>query len=278
MPAARGEYVGLVAEVFLVVEGARQRSDPPLVAVADRDVHGKPAADGLIDSASGHAESTHWAGLVCLAVEIAVAGGKSPQTGTQHLRWLAAGNRQPVDARSWFGLRWLACANRARSRVIKACRIPGECSTPPFSGVVGSGRGCGVNVGSRVIRAGFTGTRGVLVSAVPSAGVGGPASCLGVRGSMILVVMNLTAVAADTTGTEVTGTTAPHRFFLELGRRYADRRSLVGSISSWWTMRLSLPRQLTSGHAYGLRATCRRGCFPGVLSHTSMDAASVDAM
>jgi hypothetical protein len=29
-----------------------------------------------------------------------------------------------------------------------------------FSGVVGSGRWCGVNVGSRVFRAGFTGTRG----------------------------------------------------------------------------------------------------------------------
>jgi hypothetical protein len=40
-----------------------------------------------------------------------------------------------------------------------------ECWAPPFSGVVGSGRWCGVNVGSRVIRAGFTGTRGVLVSA-----------------------------------------------------------------------------------------------------------------
>src|SRR3984893_2847952 len=53
------------------------------------------------------------------------------------------------------------------------------CAAPPFSGVVGSGRGCGVNVGSRVIRAGFTGTRGVLVSAVPSAGVGRPASLLG---------------------------------------------------------------------------------------------------
>jgi hypothetical protein len=47
-----------------------------------------------------------------------------------------------------------------------------ECSTPPFSGVVGSACGRGVNVSSRVNRAGFTGTRGVLVSAVPSAGVG----------------------------------------------------------------------------------------------------------
>jgi len=36
-----------------------------------------------------------------------------------------------------------------------------------------------VNVGSRFNRAGFTGTRGVLVSAVPSAGVGGPAPLLG---------------------------------------------------------------------------------------------------
>jgi hypothetical protein len=40
-----------------------------------------------------------------------------------------------------------------------------------------------MNVGSRVIRAGFTNTM-VLVSAVPSADIGGPASCLGVRGSM----------------------------------------------------------------------------------------------
>src|SRR5271168_1101212 len=52
-------------------------------------------------------------------------------------------------------------------------------SAPPFSGVVGSGRQCGVNLGSRVFRAGFTGTRRVLVSAVPSAGVGGPAPLLG---------------------------------------------------------------------------------------------------
>jgi hypothetical protein len=55
----------------------------------------------------------------------------------------------------------------------------GECSAPPFSGVVGSGRGCGVNVSSRSNRAGFTGTQRVLVSAVPSASVGGPASVLG---------------------------------------------------------------------------------------------------
>lgn len=53
---------------------------------------------------------------------------------------------------------------------------------------VGSSRGCGVNVGSRVIRAGFTSTRWVLASAVPSASVGNPASCLGVRGSMLVVV------------------------------------------------------------------------------------------
>jgi hypothetical protein len=65
-----------------------------------------------------------------------------------------------------------------------------ECLAPPFSGVVDSGRWGGVNVGSRVIRAGFTGTRGVLVSAVPSAGVGNPASCFGVRGS-VRVVMGL---------------------------------------------------------------------------------------
>ena len=57
--------------------------------------------------------------------------------------------------------------------------ISGECSAPPFSGVVGSGRWSGVNFGSRVFRAGFTNTQRVLVSAVPSASVGGPASLLG---------------------------------------------------------------------------------------------------
>jgi hypothetical protein len=66
-----------------------------------------------------------------------------------------------------------------------------ECSAPPFSGVVGSGRGCGVNVGSRVIRAGFTGTRGVLVSAVPSTGVGNPAAMLGGPGIEVEIVMLL---------------------------------------------------------------------------------------
>jgi len=66
-----------------------------------------------------------------------------------------------------------------------------ECSTPPFSGVVGSGCGCGVNVGSRVNRAGFTGTRGVLVSAVPSAGVGGPAPMLGGPGIQGWIVVFL---------------------------------------------------------------------------------------
>ena len=44
-----------------------------------------------------------------------------------------------------------------------------------------------MNVGSRVVQAGFTDTRGVLVRAVLSAGVGGPASCLGVRGSLVVV-------------------------------------------------------------------------------------------
>ena len=41
----------------------------------------------------------------------------------------------------------------------KACRTTlFECLAPPFSGVVGSGRWCGVNVGSRVVQAGFTDT------------------------------------------------------------------------------------------------------------------------
>ena len=49
-----------------------------------------------------------------------------------------------------------------------------------------------MNVGSRVFRAGFTGTRGVLVSAVPSAGVGGPASLLGGPGIWWGLVLRLT--------------------------------------------------------------------------------------
>jgi hypothetical protein len=61
-----------------------------------------------------------------------------------------------------------------------------ECSAPPFSGVIGSGRWCWVNVSSRFFRAGFTGTRGVLVSAVPSAGVGGPAPLLGGPGFEVM--------------------------------------------------------------------------------------------
>ena len=63
---------------------------------------------------------------------------------------------------------------------LKACRVTLlSWSAPPFSGVVSSGRWFGVNVGSRVIRAGFTDTREVLVYPVPSAGVGGPAPLLG---------------------------------------------------------------------------------------------------
>ena len=45
------------------------------------------------------------------------------------------------------------------SALTKACRTTlFECLAPPFSGVVGSGRWCGVNVGSRVVQAGFTDT------------------------------------------------------------------------------------------------------------------------
>jgi hypothetical protein len=62
----------------------------------------------------------------------------------------------------------------------------GGCPAPPFSGVVGSDRGYGMNISSRVNRAGFTGTRGVLVSAVPSAGVGGPAPSLGRPGIEVM--------------------------------------------------------------------------------------------
>ena len=65
----------------------------------------------------------------------------------------------------------------------KACRtISLSCGTA-LLGRRRQRRRCGANVSFRVIRAGFTGTRRVLVSAVPSADIGGPASCLGVRGS-----------------------------------------------------------------------------------------------
>jgi len=43
-------------------------------------------------------------------------------------------------------------------------------SAPPFSGVVGSGRGCGVNVSYRVIRAGYTNTRRVCPPALRAGG------------------------------------------------------------------------------------------------------------
>jgi hypothetical protein len=77
-------------------------------------------------------------------------------------------------------------------------------SAPPFSGVRCSGRWCGVNVGSRVFRAGFTGTRGVLVSAVPSAGVGGPAPLLRGPGiEVMLIVMGLAPAGQVDRGVEV---------------------------------------------------------------------------
>jgi hypothetical protein len=58
-----------------------------------------------------------------------------------------------------------------------------ECSASPFPAVVGSGRWRGVNVSSCFNRAGFTGTRRVLVSAVPSRALVARPRCLGVRGS-----------------------------------------------------------------------------------------------
>jgi hypothetical protein len=45
-----------------------------------------------------------------------------------------------------------------------------------------------LNVSSRVIRAGFTGTRRVLVSAVPWAVVGGPAPLLGGPGIEVMLL------------------------------------------------------------------------------------------
>ncbi len=59
--------------------------------------------------------------------------------------------------------------------------------TPPSSGVVGSDRVCGANLGSRVFQAGFTGTRRVSVSAFLSAGIGNPASALG--GPEVMVML-----------------------------------------------------------------------------------------
>ena len=48
-----------------------------------------------------------------------------------------------------------------------------------------------MNVDSRFNRAGFTGTQWVLISAVPSAGVGGPAFTLGGPGIEVMIVMGL---------------------------------------------------------------------------------------
>lgn len=64
--------------------------------------------------------------------------------------------------------RWIT----AQSKACRPTRV--NRSPPPFSGVVGSRRGCSMNVSSRVNRAGFTGTRRVLVSAVSSAEYAGP--------------------------------------------------------------------------------------------------------
>ena len=77
---------------------------------------------------------------------------------------------------------------RRTKAVEQRCWVLG---TALLGAIVGSGRWCGVNVGSRFIWAGFTGTRGVLVSAVPSAGVDGPASVLGGPGIVVLLMMSL---------------------------------------------------------------------------------------
>lgn len=102
--------------------------------------------------------------------------------------------RHPTHVRT--GLPVTRCAETEGSRWItaqsKACRpTPVNRSSPPFSGIVGSHSGRGMNVGSRVNRAGFTGTRRVLVSAVPSAGIGGPAPLLGGPGVWRGTVMSL---------------------------------------------------------------------------------------
>ena len=69
----------------------------------------------------------------------------------------AEGQKRPL-AKNKLSINWLDSLKRAETL--------GGCWAPPFSGVVSSGRGCSVNVGFRVNRAGFTSTR-VLVSAVP---------------------------------------------------------------------------------------------------------------
>jgi hypothetical protein len=61
-----------------------------------------------------------------------------------------------------------------------------------------------VTVGSRVFRAGFTGTRRLPVSAVPSAGVGGPASMLGGPGVEVTLVVVFAPASEIYRGVEVT--------------------------------------------------------------------------
>jgi hypothetical protein len=61
-----------------------------------------------------------------------------------------------------------------------------------------------VTVGSRVFRDGFTGTPRVPVSAVPSAGVGSPASLLGGPGFEVTLVVDLAPASEIDRGVEVT--------------------------------------------------------------------------
>jgi hypothetical protein len=69
--------------------------------------------------------------------------------------------------------------------------VSNNCFGTALLGVVGSCRWHGVNVSSRVNRAGYTSTRSVPVSAIPSAGIGSPAPLLGGPGIQGWIVMGL---------------------------------------------------------------------------------------
>ena len=139
-------------------------SSPPLPPdLADKvsavAVFGNPSARFGAPDSSQAERSTYATPMTRSALQPAAAG--QPTTATNSRR----PTNKPLDSSPDSS---------------KACRTTlFECLAPPFSGVVGSGRWCGVNVGSRVVQAGFTDTRGVVVRAVLSAGVGalsGPAA------------------------------------------------------------------------------------------------------
>jgi hypothetical protein len=66
-----------------------------------------------------------------------------------------------------------------------------------------------VNVGSRINRAGLTGTLRVLVSAIPSAGIGDPACMLAGPGFEVMLMMTLAPAGEVHCGIEVAISTMP---------------------------------------------------------------------